>query len=84
MLKSPPLSFRNKQDDDPNSRALFAERVFKAVIDPATGQPRELYLPIFKTLMVTADQVRDLKQEDFKQEDVSDKIAQIRFKFHKQ
>ena len=44
---------------DPARRAIYADRVYRAVMDLQTGRPKEAYAHILKALMITPDQIRD-------------------------
>lgn len=83
-LPSNAINFRDAAEFNPKQRARHAETVYRAVMDSSTGEPKEQYLHLFKALMITSDQIKDLKVDDFKKEGVSDKVAQMRYKFHRE
>lgn len=82
VLNTSSCNFREEQMNA-HTRQLYAERVYRTVIDPATGQPKEAYAAVLKSLMITPDQIKDKKIDDFREEGLRDKIAAIRTNFHK-
>lgn len=76
-------SFWDARDSNPLLKQKYAEKVYKTVIDPQTGQPKAIYAQAFKALLINPEQVRDMKLEDFQKNNTSASIAQVRHSFHR-